>query len=444
LAAKAFAAAAVGAVALLAAGSAQTRPQVSAGPLGVTGDGTTNYLVRLNAKNLRPLPGQRLELGPWGGDWAYSPDKATLAVELQSVTTDPSTEPTSSFRFVSVASLAPSGDLSLGSGYTYGAFWPAPDRLIAIVGHCCRLPAEVVVVDPLAMRVLDRSRLAEGNPLWVRRGGDRLVVMSVPAARIGPVALTAIDARGAARTLTLDRIDGGFEPMGAESQLCYKSVAPGLAVKPDGSRAFVVSPNGLVADVDLQSLSVAYHSLGIGRTVAAVNKRPVESVSRMARVLPNGFLAVTGWEDHPYTDSGGGEHTQYIRAGLALVDTSTWATTIVDDSTDWFAIAGNTLLATGSRGHTPGYTTTVGATPAPMPPGAGLTGYSLGGTPRFHRFKDGEVLPLQIYGNRAFVYVDGSEPDLLKVVDIRSGKIVGTRAETTLPWILQGASSVSR
>lgn len=393
---KRVAAVVVTAAALLAAGAAQPRLSTPTGPLGLVSDGTTSSLVRLNAKNLRPVGGQRLDLGAFAVSWAYSPDRATLALALNGA----SQCPDASLRFVAAATLAPLGDVALGHGYVATADWLAPERLIVRVGDCDSAASELVVVDTSVRRVLSRSPVQSG---FIRRGGDRLAILAGNR-------LTIIDAVGTARTVVLDRIDGGA-----------------LALTPDGRRAFVASSTGVIADVDTSTLAVAYHGpLG-----------DVSSSRRYAEVLPTGELGLAGSREVHYIDSAQ-NRTRLVGTGLVLVDSSTWTAKRIDYSSSRFTVAGNTILATGAAWGGGGYYVVIGR-PSPQPPGDGLAAYAASGALRFHRFKDRDARVAKVYGHRAFVYVGGNEP--LKVVDIRTGKLRGTRAFATLPWILQGSSS---
>jgi hypothetical protein len=75
---------------------------------------------------------------------------------------------------------------------------------------------------------------------------------------------------------------------------------------------------------------------------------------------------------------------------------------------------------------------------------SGLSGYTLFGFKRFHLFDKEEVFVTVSAVGRSFVAIqeDRQKPGgLLRVVDLRRLKVVGTRAFGTLPWILQGQSS---
>jgi hypothetical protein len=392
---KALAAAVAVAAALLAAGSAQPRQSAPAGPLGLVGDGTTSSLVRLNPRNLRPLSGQRLDLGPFVGSWAYSPDRADLVLGL---TSGGNTDHQASLRFVDVGTLSARGDLPLGPGYVDSTAWLAPDR----------------IVDPVARRVLRTDPLPSGLLLsTARTAGGRLVLYANVGSR---GELTIVDSDGTARSVALDRI-AGF---------------PGVAMTPDGRHAYVVAPNGLVADVDTSSLSVSYHG-PFGN---------VENTGSYAEFLPTGQLAVAGSQEVHYVDTNR-DQTRYLGTGLVLVDTSGWSAQRVDFSSAHVTVAGNTILATGSSWGGGSYYVSTGQPSPPQPPGDGVTAYTLSGTRRYQRFTNSDAFVEQVFGNRAFVYDSGSSGSgQLEVVDIRTGKLVGRRLDSTLPWILQGSSSV--
>lgn len=411
---KGVAAVAVAVVALLATGSAQPRPHAPAGPLGLVGDGTTSSLVRLNASNLRPLPGQRVALGLFAGARAYSPDRATVALGLW--TAGANGEPQASLRFVDVNSLSSRGELPLGAGYVSATAWLAPDRLAAVVARPAAM--ELLVVDPVERRVLATTTM---NVLWSRakQAGGRLVMLSRDSH--DELSLAVVDSGGSVHSVSLDRLRGGV---------------PGLAVTPDGRRAFVVFGSGLIAEVDTSSLSVSYHAElepSVGSDAAGA--------WRYAVVLPTGELAVARAQDVRYIDSGQ-NRTRHIGTGLVLISTSAWVARRVDYSSARLTVIGNTLLATGSSWGGGRFTIGTGGTNPPQPAGDGLKGYTFAGAARFHRFDGKDVYVVQTYDKRSFVDVQELGMQL-QVVDIRTGKVIGTRAEETLPWILQGPSSVS-
>jgi hypothetical protein len=426
---------------LLSAGPAQPSRRLSSPPFGLIGDSTSSFVVRMNPQTLRPLSGQRLEFAGSATAWAYSPDRAMLAVALEAGTTQGCVDPQASVGFADLTTFTVASDVSLGAGSVNALVWLAPDRALAVVTHCGTLP-DLVVLDTATRRVLVRAPLP-GEPVRIKTGGSSLVILSETTDRLAPALLTMIDSGGITRSVGLDRIDAGLDQPTASSS--GRSISPGLAVTPDGERAFVVSPSGLIAEIELRSLAVSYHALSSSRAVQARSLGRAAKVStdtsiRIAQVLPTGMLAVAGSEDRSYVDSSGVEHYQHIRTGLAFINTGDWSGLTVDRSADRFVRAGNSVLATGSAlGHEfviePG---------VQLPPARGLTAFNLYGLRRFHLFGVNEVAVDESYGWRTFVsaFPPWRRPsNVLRVVDLRTGKIVGKRLATTLPWIIQGSSS---
>src|SRR5207253_3469117 len=113
---------------------------------------------------------------------------------------------------------------------------------------------------------------------------------------------------------------------------------PALAVDPSGKRAAVVGSGGLVAEVDLDTLAVAYHPQA-ARSPARAGKA-FEGWHRDALWLPNGTLAVTGM-DYQWTVKNGAEEMSGTPAGVTLVDTRQWTSRVVDDGASSLARAGD-------------------------------------------------------------------------------------------------------
>jgi hypothetical protein len=67
----------------------------------------------------------------------------------------------------------------------------------------------LIMVDPVARRVLSRRQLAPAN--LAVAAGDRLVLLRAPLERIGPVQLRVVDDRGRIRTAQLEGIRAGFQ-----------------------------------------------------------------------------------------------------------------------------------------------------------------------------------------------------------------------------------------
>jgi hypothetical protein len=431
---KALAAIAAAAVVLLAAGSAQPSaqaPRKSLPVLGVVAGALHQSLVQLDRQKLRPLRGRKVDLDYATYSWAFSPDKRLLAIGRYDGTQTGMTDGKGFVRIVNPYQMKVVGEIPLGRGtlQPQSMAWVAPDRLVAVAWSCCPASTEpdgpltgedsdLVVVDPVAGRLVERRPLAPGFPIAVRATPGQLLVLLRIGEGIGPVELLAVGPDGTIRSVVLDRIEGGT----GRTEEGFTGVDPGLAVQPDGRRAFVFSAGGTVAEVDLASLAVTYHSLTLGRRAPAVRAKRFEGSFRRAAMLPNGFIALSGFDVRPYVDGDGNEQIGSVPAGLELVDPSRWNAELIDADADSFAVAGDNVLATGGIRASGGKLR-----------GGGLTAYTLWGKHRFKILKRRSVAVDYVYGNRAFVNL---EPNVLHVVDLHRKRVTGRRNAKTFPWLI--------
>ena len=100
--------------------------------------------------------------------------------------------------------------------------WLAPDRIVAVAWNCCTEDpmADLVVVDPLSRRLVERRPL-RAHVIRAVRSGDRLVVLAGKQGSRRRQAVV-IDSNGTVREGVLERIAAGVERIGEEP--------PGLAV----------------------------------------------------------------------------------------------------------------------------------------------------------------------------------------------------------------------
>jgi hypothetical protein len=189
---------------------------------------------------------------------------------------------------------------------------------------------------------------------------------------------------------------------------------PGLAIDRDGRRAFVVAP-GLVAEVDLRTLAVSYHSLRPARSLLGRVRRwldpeaqakDVSGPVRSAQWLGDGRLAVTGADE---------DGRRVRAAGLALVDTRGWSARTIDPSASDVRVADGLLLAGGGT--------------------LGLAAYAFDGSEAFHLFAGRQAWVSQVHAGRAYVGVGGE--DAVRVVDLATGREIGRRSAP--PWLVTAA-----
>jgi hypothetical protein len=113
-------------------------------------------------------------------------------------------------------------------------------------------------------------------------------------------------------------------------------------------------------------------------------------------------------------------------AGVTLIDTRDWTSTVVDDGASFLARAGNVLLAFGGA-YVSG--------PSRLA-GIGLRGYEADGTLRFQRFGSEQIGDVQMANG--LVYVAGCNDRCFRILDPVSGALVA-KTETLLTTRLVGS-----
>ena len=431
---KVLAAVAAAAVALLVAGSAQ--PQAHAPHKGlpllgiVTNNSGQQSLVRVNPVDLRALPGPRMKISHVSG-WAFSPDQRLLALPHWRERAGDIDGEFGSVRLFAPYPFKAVGEIPLGRGPVSGdaMAWLAPDRIVAVAWNCCG-GFDLVVLDPVARKVVERRPL-HLEVLGAVQARDRLAVLAAPEQGIGPVQLLLVDAQGGIAAADLERIQGGYESIGEGDDRGLKALRPALAVERGGLRAFVFAPSGLSAEVDLSSLAKDYHPLALGGSSPSSRAKRFLHSSRSAQDLGNGLVAVSGSSVTPYLDANGQEQLRFEPAGLDVVDTHDWTVRTIDPAADSFAfvtdrlLTRDMLLATGSR---------LDSGVAASRTASGLTAYTLEGKRLFHLFGTKWAGVSTVYGNRAFVDIGSST---LRMVNLGSGRVVGTRSYSTIPWLIR-------
>jgi hypothetical protein len=407
------------AVAALSAVLLATGPAAAKNPplLATVWKGSVVSLTRVDPMTLRPAGGPSLPIG--GGAYlvARSPRGVTLAFD---------TDRGAVLSFVDERTLRLRGSIKLGDGWIGAAAWPSARRLVTVVGS--ESIVRVVVLDPAARRKLSDHSLPYRDLLASAASRDRVVFLLGETSTIAPVRLTVAGVDGVVRTVLLSQILGGNESPADGSTGVAKLAQPGLAVDPAGGRAAVVDGRGLVAEVDLNTLAVTYHPRA-ARLPARVGKA-FEGWQRSVLWLPSGTLAVTGMDYRATVKEGAGctpacEEMSGTPAGITLVDTRDWSSSVVGEGASFIARAGNALVAFGGA-YVSGLST---------PAGIGLRGYGADGTLRFQLFGTEQIGDVQWAGG--LVYVAGCNDRCFRIVDPALGKLVG-KTETVQTTQLVG------
>jgi hypothetical protein len=398
--------------------------------VGVVSEGQRLRLARVDSDTLRTRPGRRVGLGSQG---CASPDRSILAVARNDGAL------ARSVRLVDAGRMRAVADIRVTGGAIGLLAWPAGERVLALQETCCDERQQLLSVDVASHKVVGRRQLG-GTVVRVGRTPRELVLLLAPAQKVGAARLAVVGARGAVRFLRLERILAG-ERLLDRSEHRFERQLPGLAVDPQGRRAFVAGPD-VVADVDLVKLRAAYHEPVQSASALsrlrdwldpAAEAKGIRGPTRSARWLGRGLLAVAGADEEWFTDDRGEDQTRIRAAGLSIVDTHDWRTRQAEGGASDFRVAGDLLLATGGS-----WDSATGKQEA-----IGLAAYGFDGARRFHRFDGREAWIDEIYDGRAYVSVASpkarSKPEG-PIIDLVSGRTLG-RHPPRLPRLLLDAAS---
>lgn len=401
--------------------------KIAAGPpLGFVFGSGGMTLTPIDPRTLRPRRARELALS-WIDAWALGSGGSQLALAVHP-------HPVNEANAVKIVSL-PGLRLRAGAvrvgGDVSALAWVAPRRLVALVGRalCCPGRFSVALLNPFARAVISRRRLP-GTILRIARFPKGLVLLAAPSDTIGAAMLIVLDRRGV-RQLPLPAIAAGQVSGGAGIS---EQRVPGLTVDSAGRVAYVVDPANLVAAVDLSSLTASYHRptsavSALGRLSAwlqpSAEAKGDEGPVRRAQWLGRGLLLVSGSNVR-----GTATAVESDPAGVELIDTRRWTARTLDPDSDSFAVADGLLLASGSRWHAEA-----------GPTGTGLAVYGPNGARRLTLFPGRVVGVDRISAGRAYIGVDGRNLD--RVVDLRTGRVVGTRALETVAEPLLGEGDVA-
>jgi hypothetical protein len=423
-----------------APGTPAVTPSLPPGPVARSAGGPVmavvgdpgRELVQLDPDSLRPLPGRRLALTDTVGGYAWSPDGSTLV--LGDTDTD-------ALFLVDAQRMRMLGKTWLDVPNAPRWFgWLGPRRLLAVVDQPLRDPdaklgdTAVVLVDPLAN--------LHGGVQTAVFAGDRAVLLTTPSEGIGMAGLAVVDDQGTVRSAPLRAISAGDkEPTDqGSSEGVMERREVGLAVDRAGGRAFVVAAGTPVAEVDLATLSVAYHGLSqpasllqrlAGWFVPAAEAKLASGPLRSACWLGDGLLAVWGSDARVVKDAGGEPTVKETPSGLKLVDTRRWTVTPLHPEATAVRWHHGRLLAFGVRWYE-----------QERPGGIGLTIYGPGDRRPRQPVKNRPVHELWVYGDLAYAITWGSSDarkSEVAVVDLPSGRVRTTiRGEP--PYLLLGTN----
>jgi hypothetical protein len=368
--------------------------------------------------------GRRLRVG-YLDAWTLSPQGGIAALSTHPSETAGMQD---SIRFVALGSLRlVPRPIPLG-GSALAMLWANPHRIVALVQDCCSNTVSIAVVDPGARRIVSSSPLGGDTAVWTR-AGDRLLLLVTPTNAIGPAQLVVVDATGGVQTVKLGRIVAGRSwPEDHSAPMLGTQQIPAVAVDSATGRAYVIQPDGLAAEVSLESLDVSYHELAPASLAArlsawlqpAAQAKGMNGTAWHGVALGNGFVAVTGTVERAVVN-GNTEQMSSSPAGVAIVDVRNWTIRTLDRGADAVAVADGLLLATGRSWTSTEQRST----------GMGLAAYGGDTNLRFHLFAGDSAWVEQTWGGRAYVQRDGNTT----VVELATGRVVEQRSGAT-PMVL--------
>ena len=295
-----------------------------------------------------------IQLGRHTSSWSFSPDGPQLALGTA--------EDPARLRLVDWRRMQTLGDVSLGRGSVEATAWLSGALLLAAVETPDR-GLVLMSVDPAKRRVLAR-RPVDGRISDLGQLDGRLVLLLSPREKIGPARLVLVDANRKTKGVALDGISAGIDFDEQDSDGIRHGRGPGLAIDPEGNRAYVVGEGEPVAEVDLEQMDVIYHSLAEAVSLferfrnwlePTAQAKGVSGPFRHARWLGGGLLAVSGYNDETYIDSSGNWHYEGTPAGLKLIDTRYWSVRTIDEGVNSFWLVARTLVALDDDGAVRGY-----------------------------------------------------------------------------------------
>jgi hypothetical protein len=393
----------------------------AANPVALLAQSTGTRVTTIDRNTLMAIRPRSAPLGAVDA-WAFGPDGSQLAVAAHANANLPEPD---SIRLVSLPMLKLVAKRVSLDGSARAVLWARAARIVALVGYCCPDTTAVEVVDPPARRVVGRQEL-DGAVVATARAEDSLVLLAAPRTGIGASRLLVVAADGTVRTVGLERIAAGYfwpdqatDPIGAQR-------IPALTVDTANSRAFVLSPDGLAAEIDLRTLGVSYHELAAPRSLVSrltdwlqpsAQAKGLNGPARYARWLGNGLIALTGSDETATRDASGQASFRSDPAGLAIVDTRDWTVRMLDRGADWATIADDALLATGRSWSSASRRAT----------GMGLAVYGPDRALRFHLWRGTSAWVDAVWAGRGYIDVTNAGRAKIFVIDLGSGRVIRER-----------------
>jgi hypothetical protein len=365
----------------------------------------SDLLFRLDARTLQQV-GRPIRTFRGGSALAFSPDGSKIAYA------DPF-RGRSRIHIVDLARWRSRGIVRLPQTSWLEVGWASDNRIVALADTRSGR-RRLVWIAAGTKRVIAR-RTVSGVTMKALPVPGGFALALGPHEGVGALRILLLEPDGAVRTIVVDRIKAGATYDDRRGEI----LTPGITVDPDGGRMYVVSARGLlVAEVDLASGAVSYHPLG-----ASASKGNSHVWWRDAVWAGDGRIALTG--DHWLPVRGHGPSNGPVPLGIRMIDTSDWSIATLDPRPDTMHVAGDTVLAAGTRWFDAGRRSK----------STGLLAFDASGRRAFTRFRGEQVVLLGSRGNRGYVWVRKART--AHVIDLRSGRTLHTiRTGRRVPFLL--------
>jgi hypothetical protein len=388
-------------------------PPSSEPVLAATGIPEGSRIHWVDGRTLEPVDPRSVEIPFYTATVERSPDGSSLAVGGSE---------TGDVQLVDLEEMRTVGAVAVeGASHVERLNWVRPDLLLASLGG---LTSQAAAIDPVSGRVVAAHDLG-GTTLYSQSTEAAIVLLVAPSDRIGPARVVVFDG-SEPRSVELAEVKAGWEQVeDSEDDYQARQSVPALAVDPAGTRALVIPAGNRVAEVDLETLAVAYHDLAepvslLGRLrdwlEPPAQAKAIDGPDRNAVWLRSGLVAVSG-ANYSYSEDDG--DMDITPAGVALIDPSDWTVSRLSDEPSWVTLRGDSLLASAW---------TVGVDEQT------LMVFDPDGTLRFSLAREGADLS-QVSGDH--LYVATHEGTRFEIVDLETGETVGRAQPKRETWLLQ-------
>jgi hypothetical protein len=330
-------------VALVRAPSGEGRSSILVALInGPKVDCLETHLVRADRVTLKPIERPAVRAKGAFEQPVYSPDRKSVALGGNSGTVI--VVDAEKMRLTATVRVGPPGD------DVRVVAWPARDRLVA-VSYTASVPrpyvTRVVAVNPERGDVLASTAFPSADAQHAGATQDGRVPLLIVSRRdLAPPRLVVVGA--GARSMWSVPL-GGLRA--GDAWKAHRTRSPGFAVDMRGERAFVVSPNGSVATVQLGTLKVKYRRVN---GLESKRSNALQDRRRSATWLGDGRLGVSGGDSSlenflgsPQLDANEGRDKSFAPFGLKIVDTRRWEVQTLDRRPSSFEWMRARLIAYG-------------------------------------------------------------------------------------------------